>query len=48
MIYAFKRRYLIIEIRLDRKATKIFALVHSDLAGPIQLFAKDGYRYVFY
>ena len=32
---------------LDCKATKILALVHSDLAGPIQLFAKDGYKYVF-
>ena len=31
---------------LDRKAIKILALVHSDLAGPIQPFAKDGYKYV--
>ena len=28
------------------KATRIFALVHSDLAGPIQPLAKDGYKYV--
>ena len=28
---------------LDSKATKILALVHSDLAGPI---TKDGYKYV--
>ena len=34
------------EIRLDCKATKIFALVHSDLADPNQPLAKDGYRYV--
>ena len=31
---------------LNRKATKILTLVHSDLAGPIQPFAKDGYKYV--
>ena len=31
---------------LDSKATKILALVHSDLAGPIQPLAKDGYKYV--
>ena len=31
---------------LDHKATKILALVHSDLAGPIQPLAKDGYKYV--
>ena len=31
---------------LDSKATKILALVHSDLAGPIQPIAKDGYKYV--
>ena len=31
---------------LDCKVTKILALVHSDLAGPIQSLAKDGYRYV--
>ena len=31
---------------LDCKATKILALVHSDLAGPIQPLAKDGYKYV--
>ena len=31
---------------LDCKATKIFALVHSDLAGPIQPLTKDGYKYV--
>ena len=31
---------------LDCKATKILALVHSDLAGPIQSLAKDGYDYV--
>ena len=30
---------------LDCKATKIFALEHSDLAGPIQPLAK-GYEYV--
>ena len=28
---------------LDHKATKILALVHSDLTGPIQPLAKDGY-----
>ena len=28
------------------KATKILALVHSDLAGSIQPLSKDGYRYV--
>ena len=27
-------------------ATKILALVHSDLAGPIQPLGKDGYKYV--
>ena len=31
---------------LDCKATKILALVHSDLAGPISSLAKDGYKYV--
>ena len=31
---------------LDYKATKIRALVHSDLAGPIQPLAKNGYKYV--
>ena len=31
---------------LDCKATKILALVHSDLAGPIQPLAKDGDTYV--
>ncbi len=31
---------------LDCKATKILALVHSDLVGPIQPLAKDGYKYV--
>ena len=31
---------------LHCKATKIFAVVHSDLAGPIQPLAKDGYKYV--
>ena len=31
---------------LDCKETKILALVHSDLAGFIQPFAKDGYKYV--
>ena len=31
---------------LDWKATKILALVHSDLAGPIQPLGKEGYRYV--
>ena len=31
---------------LDCKATKIFALVHSYWAGPIQPLAKDGYKYV--
>ena len=31
---------------LDCKATKILALVHSDLAGAIQPLAKDGYKYV--
>ena len=31
---------------LDSKATKILALVHSDLVGPIQPLAKDSYKYV--
>ena len=31
---------------LDCKATKILALVHRDLAGPIQPLAKDGYKYM--
>ena len=31
---------------LDCKATKILALVHSDLVGPIQPLAKNGYKYV--
>ena len=31
---------------VDCKATKILALVHSDLAGPSQPLAKDGYKYV--
>ena len=31
---------------LDFKGTKILALVHSDLASPIQPLAKEGYRYV--
>ena len=31
---------------LDCKATKILALVHSDLAGSIQPLVKDGYKYV--
>ena len=31
---------------LNCKATKILALVHSDLAGPIQPLAKDDYKYV--
>ena len=32
---------------LDRKATKILALVHSNLVGPTKPFTKDGYKYVF-
>ena len=31
---------------LDSKTTKILTLVHSDLAGPIQPLAKDGYKYI--
>ena len=31
---------------LNCKPIKILALVHSDLAGPIQPLAKDGYKYV--
>ena len=31
---------------LDCKATKILALVHSDLAGPFQPLAKESYEYV--
>ena len=31
---------------LDSKATKILALVHSDLTGPIQPLAKDGFKNV--
>ena len=31
---------------LDSKATKPLTLVHSDLAGPIQPLAKDGYKYI--
>ena len=31
---------------LDCKATKILAVVHSDLTGPIQPLTKDGYKYV--
>ena len=31
---------------LDCKAAKIFALVHSDLAGPIQPLTEDGCKYV--
>ena len=31
---------------LDCKVTIILALVYSDLAGPIQPLAKDGYKYV--
>ena len=31
---------------LDCKATKILALVHSDLVGRIQPLAKNGYKYV--
>ena len=31
---------------LDCRATKILALVHSDLTGPIQPLAKDSYKYV--
>ena len=31
---------------LDCKATKTLALVHNDLAGPIQPLAKDGYKYL--
>ena len=34
------------EMTLDCKATKILTLVYSDLAGPIQPLAKDGYKYV--
>ena len=35
------------EIRLwIARQQKILTLVHSDLAGPIQPFAKDGYKYV--
>ena len=33
---------------LDCKATKILALRHSDLAGPIQPLAKNGYKYALY
>ena len=42
VIYAFKGR----NKTLDCKVTKILTLVHSDLAGPIQPLAKDGYKYV--
>ena len=31
---------------LDCKATKILALIHSDLTGPIQPLTKDSYKYV--
>ncbi len=31
---------------LDHKATKILALVNSDLVNPIQPLVKDGYKYV--
>ena len=31
---------------LDSKATKILTLVHSNLAGLIQPWAKDGYKYI--
>ena len=31
---------------LDCKTTKILARIHSDLAGPIQPFVKDGYKHV--
>ena len=31
---------------MDCKAIKILALVDSDLTGPIQPLAKDGYKYV--
>ena len=31
---------------LDCKATKILALVHIDLADPIEPLAKNGYRYL--
>ena len=31
---------------LDCKRTKFLILVHYDLAGPIQPFAEDGYKYV--
>ena len=30
---------------LNSKTKKIFSLVHSDFAGPIQPIAKDGYKY---
>ena len=31
---------------MDHKATKIFALVHNDLAGAIQTLGTEGYKYV--
>ena len=31
---------------LDCKATKILALVHSEVAGHIQSLTKDGYKYL--
>ena len=32
---------------LDQKATKILALLPSDVAGPIQPLGKEDYKYVF-
>ena len=47
MIYVFEGRYLMTEIKtLDCKVTKFLALLHCDLAGPIQPLAKNGYKYV--
>ena len=48
-IYAFKGKMFNDRNKtLDCKATKILALVHNDLASPIQPLAKDGYKYVLY
>ena len=47
VIYAFKRKMSNDRNKtLDCKATKILALVHSDLVGHIQPLGKEGYRYV--
>ena len=46
VIYAFKGRCLMTEIKLWITRQQKFSHSYSDLASPIQPLAKEGYKYV--